>query len=61
MANGEKQDAMQNDWQPTLYKRGFETMLEAWLKMVNSRQLDLLQLKKDSLTHELCEWLVERV
>ncbi|KKL07699.1 hypothetical protein LCGC14_2583420, partial [marine sediment metagenome] len=25
------------------------------------KQVDQLQLKKDSLTHELCEWLVAQV
>lgn len=29
MVNGIQQSAMQNDWQATLYKRGFESMLEA--------------------------------
>lgn len=61
MVNGIQQSAMQNDWQATLYKRGFESMLEAWLTAVKTQQVDQLQLKKDSLTHELCEWLVAHV
>ncbi|MDQ9090883.1 Gfo/Idh/MocA family oxidoreductase [Pseudoalteromonas haloplanktis] len=61
MANEIQQPVPQKDWQPTLYKRGFESMLNAWLAAVKAQQVDQLQLKKDSLTHELCEWLVAHV
>lgn len=61
MANGIPQPSLQNDWQPTLYKRGFETMLDAWLNAINTQQVDTLQLNKDVLSHELCEWLVSQV
>ena len=61
MANGLQQPSMPNDWHPTLYKRGFESMLDAWLAAVKSQQIDSIQLKKDRLSHELCEWLVAKV
>lgn len=61
MANGTQQPSMQNDWQPMLYKRGFETMVDAWLDAVNTQQVNVSQLNIDVLSHELCEWLVTQV
>jgi virulence factor len=44
-----------SDWDPTLYKRGFVTMLEAFIKQVEMNKSDGNQLDDILKTHQLCD------
>ncbi|MCO7176608.1 Gfo/Idh/MocA family protein [Sporolactobacillus kofuensis] len=49
-----------NDWDRTLYKRGFEGIVHKFLSAVKENK-DLPIAKRDALeTHRLCEWIVEK-
>lgn len=43
-----------SDWDPTLYKRGFVTMLEAFIQQVEIKQSNATQLDDILKTHQLC-------
>ncbi|MCP9234629.1 Gfo/Idh/MocA family protein [Lewinella sp. JB7] len=48
-------------WEPTLTKRGFSDMLDAWIATVRSGCADAAMLEDVRLTHALCEDIVERL
>lgn len=50
-----------DDWQPTLYKRGFYGMIDTWVEIVANRSLNLEQLQKDVLSHQICEQIVQQI
>jgi virulence factor len=44
-----------DDWQSTLYKRGFETMLSTFIAQVRRNKMPNNQLQDILVTHQLCE------
>ncbi|MBU2886872.1 Gfo/Idh/MocA family oxidoreductase [Gilvimarinus agarilyticus] len=49
------------DWQETLYKRGFYTMLEAFMQQVKSGRADREYLQGVLHTHRLCEEVLQQI
>ena len=50
-----------NDWHSTLYKRGFVSMLEAFLAQLQRGGSDTAQLKTLHSSHQLCEYVVQQL
>ena len=50
-----------DDWQTTLYKRGFDGMLTAWLNAIELNKADNIELQQALLTHQLCEKVVAAI
>lgn len=50
-----------NDWEPTLYKRGFEQMINYFLNAVATNNFTGYNLRDALLTHQICEWIVEKL
>lgn len=48
-----------NDWESTLYKRGFEAIVNDFLRSVNGGESPLLSMQDSLKTHEMCEQIVE--
>lgn len=44
-----------SDWDPTLYKRGFVSMIQAFIKQVEMNKSDATQLDDILQTHRLCD------
>ncbi|MBL4910458.1 MAG: Gfo/Idh/MocA family oxidoreductase [Alteromonadaceae bacterium] len=63
--NSKKQNLQQqlgfNDWQSTLYKRGFETMLSTFIAQVKNNKIPHNQLQEILTTHQLCEKVVAQL
>ncbi len=50
-----------NDWQTTLFKRGFDQMIDDFLEAVRKKGSTKFSAKDALLTHEICETIVERL
>lgn len=50
-----------SDWHSTLYKRGFETMLQEWVDVVACGGSDDSRLRDIHATHLLCEQVVSQI
>ena len=61
MQDGESLGGGFDDWQSTLFKRGFDDMLSAWLKAIELDKADHEQLQQALLTHQLCEKVVSAI
>lgn len=51
----------QNDWEPTLYKRGFEQMADDFLQAVAGKGTIRFTARDSLITHEICEQIVEKL
>lgn len=49
------------DWDPTLYKRGFEQIIDDFLQSLESGSASLLSKQHTLLTHKICEEVVEKL
>ena len=49
-----------NDWQSYLYTRGFETMIDDWLKEVIQGTANTVRLHNILASHKMCEEIVNR-
>ena len=50
-----------NNWENTLYKRGFVNLIEDWLLALNTPSFDAKRIQDIWDTHYLCETIVEEV
>jgi virulence factor len=50
-----------NDWESTLYKRGFEAIVNDFLRTVHTGESPLLSMQDALKTHEMCEQIVEKL
>ncbi|WP_423146234.1 Gfo/Idh/MocA family protein [Rubrolithibacter danxiaensis] len=50
-----------SDWEPTLYKRGFEGMLDDFIAALTTNSQPMISKRDALLTHEICEYIVKRV
>jgi virulence factor len=50
-----------NDWESTLYKRGFEQIVEEFLFCIEARKSVPCQIPDPLITHQLCEEIVARL
>ncbi len=50
-----------SDWQSTLYKRGFDNLLDAWLSQIKKSQPEHDYLDSLLTTHKLCEKIVKYI
>ena len=53
--------ARPNDWEPTLLKRGFVTMVDDFLGAVGQGSTPYIDLEDALLTHTLCEEIISSV
>ncbi|WP_020208447.1 Gfo/Idh/MocA family protein [Gilvimarinus chinensis] len=60
-ANNETRELTFGDWQDTLFKRGFVSMLEDFLTQLRTGQADTAYLDQLRRLHQLCEALVIKV
>ncbi|UHG94458.1 Gfo/Idh/MocA family protein [Spirosoma oryzicola] len=51
----------QNDWEPTLHKRGFALMVDDFLRAVAGECSPYIDLDDALMSHQLCEQIIERV
>lgn len=49
------------DWQSTLHKRGFATMLEAFVQQLNKGGTNSTDNKRALSSHQLCEYVVQQL
>lgn len=49
------------NWKPTLYKRGFVTMIDAWLEIVRQKSFSLRAAERELQTHRICEEILDRI
>jgi virulence factor len=59
--NGKRQELGYGNWEPTLFKRGFVTMIDEWLEVVRQKSFSQSAAARDLYTHQLCEEILERV
>ena len=50
-----------NDWESTLYKRGFEGIVDEFIKSIDVESSSQYSAKDSLLTHEICEEIVKRL
>ena len=50
-----------DNWTPTLYKRGFEQMIEAWLDSLEEKAVNLQRIEDILETHRLCETILSKI
>jgi virulence factor len=51
----------ENDWHSSLFKRGFDQMVDDFLEAVRSKTSPAITAQDALLTHQLCETIVERL
>lgn len=63
--DGQRQELGFGNWEPTLFKRGFVTMIDEWLEVVRQQEHSLHASASDLRTHRICEeilgWVLGRV
>jgi virulence factor len=59
--DGHRQELGFENWEPTLYKRGFVTMIEDWLEVVRRKSFSSAEAERDLLTHRVCEEVLEEI
>lgn len=59
--SGERQELGFDNWQPTLYKRGFVTMINDWLETVRQKSFFPAAAEQDLRTHRVCEEILARI
>ncbi|MFK8005286.1 MAG: Gfo/Idh/MocA family protein [Saprospiraceae bacterium] len=59
--NGKENALNFNNWEPTLYKRGFVDMIENWINVLEERRFNLESIEDIWKTHELCENILSQV
>lgn len=50
-----------SDWQSTLYKRGFESLLADWLTLVKTGKQPSVDLDRLLTSHHICEYIVNYI
>ncbi|MBC7746245.1 MAG: Gfo/Idh/MocA family oxidoreductase [Flavobacterium sp.] len=50
-----------SDWEPILYKRGFELMIDDFIQALKSGQTPKVSASDALITHEICENIVEKL
>jgi virulence factor len=50
-----------NDWESTLFKRGFDTMLDDFLNALKNNSQPMIRTKDALLTHEIAEYIVKQL
>ncbi|MFK7771352.1 MAG: Gfo/Idh/MocA family protein [Saprospiraceae bacterium] len=50
-----------NNWEPTLYKRGFVDMIEDWINVLEEREFNAEAIEDIWKTHQLCEDILNQV
>ena len=53
--------ALGNDWESTLYKRGFENIVAEFIKLVDTNAPPEFSMEDALSTHQLCEEVVRRL
>lgn len=51
----------QNDWQPTLEKRGFKPMVEDFIQCVSNKTSPQIKIEDALFTHKICEEIIEEI
>jgi virulence factor len=59
--DGQRRDLGFGNWESTLYKRGFVTMIEDWLKAVRQQSFSSAAAERDLRTHRVCEKILEHI
>ncbi|MNS71673.1 putative oxidoreductase YceM [compost metagenome] len=60
-SNGEEKHSHFKDWDPNLYRRGFEQIIEEFLTAVKEQRNPSPSARDALVTHELCEELVRQL
>ncbi|CUH94382.1 hypothetical protein P22_0448 [Propionispora sp. 2/2-37] len=60
-AQNTKQIVKYNDWDTILYRRGFEQIIDHFLRCVETGQPPAVSLEDALLTHEICENIVQQL
>jgi virulence factor len=50
-----------SDWQTTLFKRGFDQMIDDFLNAIRNKTNTKISSRDALVTHEICETIVERL
>lgn len=59
--NGQPRELGFGNWEPTLYKRGFVSMIDEWLEVVRAKSFSGSAASQDLRTHRFCEEILSRV
>jgi len=59
--NGEQHPLIFDNWENTLYKRGFIDLFDDWLNALQTRKFDASRIQDIWETHNLCETIVNKV
>lgn len=59
--DGQRKELGFGNWEPTLYKRGFVTMIDEWLEVVRQDEHSVDASRWDLRTHGMCEEILRRV
>jgi virulence factor len=59
--DGQRKKLGFGNWEPTLYKRGFVTMIDEWLEVVRQNEHSVNASMWDLRTHGMCEEILGRV
>jgi len=59
--NGKQQPLVFDNWENTLYKRGFIDLFDDWLKALQSSKYDTGRIQDIWETHNLCEAIVNKI
>ena len=59
--NGQRQELGFGNWQPTLYKRGFVTMIADWLAAIRQQSFSSERAARDLRTHWICEEVLRHI
>ncbi|MDP2715327.1 Gfo/Idh/MocA family protein [Rheinheimera sp.] len=58
---GQVQQLPQHDWHSTLYRRGFVSMLDAFIKQLDTGGTNSTENKRALSSHQLCEYVVQQL
>ncbi len=61
LENNNKNILKFNDWDPTLYRRGFYQIVEHFLNCVKNNEMPVPSIQDSLITHEICEKLVNKL
>lgn len=59
--DGQRKELGFGNWEPTLYKRGFVTMIDEWLEVVRKKKHSFHSSAWDLRSHWMCEEILVRV
>jgi len=60
-ANGEENTLKFDNWESTLFKRGFVNMIEDWINVLQERKYNVESIEDIWETHRFCETILEKV